>query len=222
MPKVIVSYDDTDNDRDALALGALLRSAGAELSLAYVRHTHQPERAREALEEKEAEELLKHGADALGAPNIPCHVVVHASTGDGLWELAQQERAEMIVFGSDYRTASGQVIPGNSAQRLLSGGPAAIAIAPAGLRDRGEPSINTVAVFSDAGQDDAAAETAASLAKKLKASVAEATAGADMLVVGSSPMSPKGHVTLSASASYQLETATSPVIAVPRGTPISF
>ena len=37
--KIIVSYDDTDNDRDALALGRLLAVTGAELSLAYVRHS---------------------------------------------------------------------------------------------------------------------------------------------------------------------------------------
>ena len=37
--KIIVSYDDTDNDRDALALGRLLAISGAELSLAYVRHS---------------------------------------------------------------------------------------------------------------------------------------------------------------------------------------
>ena len=52
--KIIVSYDDTDNDRDALALGRLLAYSGAELSLAYVRHSQGG-----ALEEKEAEELLE-------------------------------------------------------------------------------------------------------------------------------------------------------------------
>ena len=46
-PKIIVSYDDTDNDRDALALGRLLAFSGAELSLAYVRHAQGG-----ALEEK--------------------------------------------------------------------------------------------------------------------------------------------------------------------------
>ena len=30
--KIIVSYDDTDNDRDALALGRLLAISGGELS----------------------------------------------------------------------------------------------------------------------------------------------------------------------------------------------
>ena len=38
-PKVIVSYDDTPNDQDAVALGRRLREAGATVSLAYVRHS---------------------------------------------------------------------------------------------------------------------------------------------------------------------------------------
>ena len=41
-PRIIVSYDDTDNDRDALALGRLLAGGGADLSLAYVRHARSP------------------------------------------------------------------------------------------------------------------------------------------------------------------------------------
>ena len=59
--KIIVSYDDTDNDRDALALGRLLAFSGAELSLAYVRHSFG-----ESLEQKEAEELLARGAASVG------------------------------------------------------------------------------------------------------------------------------------------------------------
>ena len=134
MAKIIVSYDDTDNDRDALALGRTLGELGGDISLAYVRHTQQPDSAREALEEKEASELLEHGAETLGDEKIPRQVVVHASTGAGLWELAESEKADVIVFGSDYRTARGAVMPGTSAQRMLTGGPAAVAIAPAGFR----------------------------------------------------------------------------------------
>ena len=33
-PSIIVSYDGTSNDRDALALGRLLAAAGASLALA--------------------------------------------------------------------------------------------------------------------------------------------------------------------------------------------
>src|SRR3954447_13880107 len=155
MAKTIISYDGTDNDTDALALGRLLGELGSEISLAYVRHTQQPDSARETLEEKEAEELLKHGADSLGDESIPRHVVVHASTGAGLWELAESEKADVIVFGSDYRTAEGAVLPGTSAQRLLTGGPVAVAIAPAGFRNR-DHTINSVGVLAEDDGDESA------------------------------------------------------------------
>jgi nucleotide-binding universal stress UspA family protein len=221
MAKIIVSYDDTDNDRDALALGRTLGELGGDISLAYVRHTQQPDSSREALEEKEAEELLAHGAQALDDEKTPRHVVVHASTGAGLWELAESERADLIVFGSDYRTAAGAVMPGTSAQRMLTGGPAAVAIAPAGYRNRNHQ-VKTIGVLPEDDGDDAASETAKALADALGGTVAARPEGADLLVVGSSPASPKGHVNLSARAGYAIETANSPVIAVPRGTAIKF
>src|SRR5438034_360771 len=112
-PRIIVSYDDTDNDRDALALGRLLAHGGADLSLAYVRHAHQDDPSREA------------PARALAA-------------------------------------ALGATVNDN--------------------------------------QDEPA----------------------DLLVVGSREGAPEGRVELSATASYAVETATTPVIAVPRGKPVPF
>jgi nucleotide-binding universal stress UspA family protein len=221
MAKIIVSYDDTDNDRDALALGGALGELGGEISLAYVRHTQQPDSAREALEEKEAEELLEHGAQALGDEKTPRHVIVHASTGAGLWELAESEKADVIVFGSDYRTAEGAVMPGTSAQRMLTGGPVAVAVAPAGFRNR-NVQIKSIGVLAEEDGDDAAINTAKSLADALGATVADRHDGTDLLVVGSSPASPKGHVNLTARAGYAIETAHSPVIAVARGNEVSF
>src|SRR4051794_5859171 len=221
MAKIIVSYDGTDNDRDALALGRLLGELGGEISLAYVRHTQQPDQAREALEEKEAEALLEHGAEAIGDEKIARHVILHASTGAGLWELAESERADVIVFGSDYRTAEGAVLPGTSAQRMLTGGPVAVAVAPAGFRNQ-NIEIKSIGVLAEEDGDDAAASTATSLADALGATFANRHEGADLLVVGSSPASPKGHVNLSARAGYAIETANTPVIAVARGTEVRF
>jgi nucleotide-binding universal stress UspA family protein len=221
MARIIVSYDDTDNDKDALALGKALGELGGEISLAYVRHTQQPDSAREALEEKDAEELLRNGAEALGDEKIERHVVVHASTGAGLWELAESESADLIVFGSDYRTAEGAVLPGTSAQRMLTGGPVAVAVAPAGFRNH-EPEIKSIGVLAEEDGDDAAASTAKSLADALGVKVADRREGTDLLVVGSSPASPKGHVNLSARAGYAIETAPVPVIAVARGTEVTF
>lgn len=214
--KIIVSYDDTDNDRDALALGRLLAVNGAELSLAYVRHSQGG-----ALEEKEAEELLARGAVSVGAPDMPRHVVVNAGTSVGLTELAERENADIIVFGSEYRTAPGTVKPGIPAHKLLLGGPAAIAIAPAGLHSHPSVSVNTVGVIDEG--DESARETASSLAAALGASVGEHGAGpVDLLVVGSRPESPQGKVTLSAASDYAVETATYPVLVTPRGVSLSF
>jgi nucleotide-binding universal stress UspA family protein len=214
--KIIVSYDDTDNDRDALALGRLLAYSGAELSLAYVRHSQGG-----ALEEKEAEKLLARGAASVGAPDMPRHVVVNAGTSVGLTELAERENADVIVFGSEYRTAPGTVKPGIPAHKLLLGGPAAIAIAPADLHSRPSVSVNTVGVIDEG--DEAADETGRSLAAALGAQVGETGAGpVDLLVVGSRPESPTGKVTLSAASDYVVETATEPVLVVPRGVALSF
>jgi len=215
--RIIVSYDDTDNDRDALALGRLLAFGGAELSLAYVRHSQGG-----ALEEAEAEKLLAHGAESVGAPEMARHVVVNPGTSVGLAELAERESADVIVFGSEYRTAPGTVKPGIPAHKLLLGGPAAIAVAPAGMRDNPSVSVNKIGMIDEG--DPAAQETAASLAAALGAEVVE-RAGVghiDMLVVGSRPESPAGKVTLSAASDYAVETASFPVMVIARGRPVVF
>jgi nucleotide-binding universal stress UspA family protein len=214
--KIIVSYDDTDNDRDALALGRLLAFSGADLSLAYVRHS-----VGGALEQKEAEEMLARGAASVGAPDMPRHVVVNAGTSVGLTELAERESADVIVFGSEYRTANGTVKPGISAHKLLLGGPAAIAVAPAGLRSHPSVSVNTVGIIDEG--DAAARQTADSLAAALGAGVAEHGAGpVDLLVVGSRPESAPGKVTLSAASDYAVEAASYPVLVTPRGVALDF
>ena len=214
--KIIVSYDDTDNDRDALALGRLLAISGAELSLAYVRHS-----VGGALEQKEAEELLARGAASAGVPEMPRHVVVNAGTSLGLRELVERENADVIVFGSEYRTSPGTIRPGRPAHKLLLDGPAAVAIAPAGLHSNPSVSVNTVGIL-DSG-DPSARETASSLAAALGAGVAEHGAGpVDFLVVGSRPEAHPGKATISAASDYAIETATSPVLVVPRGAALSF
>src|SRR4249920_2234766 len=126
MTTAIVSYDDTLNDHDALMLGRVLADAGATLTLAYVRHTTQAEYTREEFEEHEAQDLLERGARWLGDIDVNRRVIVSASTGEGLKWLAEQEEADIVVFGSDYRSAPGHVSPQHSTQLLLEGGPAAV------------------------------------------------------------------------------------------------
>ena len=119
---IIVSYDGTANEDDAIVLGRLLAAAGGELSIAYVRHTHQPDRDRETLAEAEAQELVERGVQLLGDPDAGRYVVTDRSTPEGLAALADRLGADVIVFCSDSHTAKGHVSIGNSAARLLEGG----------------------------------------------------------------------------------------------------
>jgi nucleotide-binding universal stress UspA family protein len=221
-PTIIVSYDDTDNDRDALALGARFAEAGAALELAYVRHVPSADRSREVLEEQEAQALLERGARSLEKPDVPLHVVLNASTGEGLRKLAETRGADAVVFGSDYRTPAGSVRPGVSAQRLLSGGPAAVAIAPARMREQPAHGFHRIGVLPD-GPDLAAEETATSLAEAVGGTVVDAREGdLDLLIIGSRPEAELGHVQLSAVAEYAIDLSRCPVLVVARGTAVRF
>jgi nucleotide-binding universal stress UspA family protein len=214
--KIIVSYDDTEMDRDALALGRLLANAGAELALAYVRHSFG-----ESLEQQQAEELLVRGAASIGAPEMPQHVVQNPATSVGLTELAEKERADVIVFGSEYRTSPGLVKPGISAHKLLLGGPSAIAVAPAGFNSSPVVAVSTVGVIDEG--DASARATANSLAGALGAQCADYGSGKiDLLVVGSRPEAPDGRVVLSAKSDYAVEDARYPVLVIPRGVSVDF
>ena len=144
----LVSYDDTSSDHDALMLARIFGAFGARPLLVYVRHATLSESAREELEEDEARTLLERGARWLGEWNMPesTRVVVSASTAEGLRRIAGSEGADLIVFGSEHRTAPGHVTPQRSTQILLDGGPAAVAIAPAGYRSDRVPQINTIGV----------------------------------------------------------------------------
>ncbi len=220
--KMIISYDGTNNEDDAIALGRRFAQAGAEVALAYVRHTHEPEPDREVLAQHEAQELLQRGGELLGIPDVACYVVSDRSTPEGLRALAEQEGAHAIVFCSDSHTAPNHVTVGNSAQRLLDGGRFAIAIASAGLAERAD-GVQRIAVTEDP-TDPSAQATAQALAQGLGASVTPAVRGhgADLLVVGSRPEAGPGQVALSAAALNLIEDDASAVLVVPRGVALAF
>ncbi|MBV9465269.1 MAG: universal stress protein [Solirubrobacterales bacterium] len=216
---IIVSYDGTANDDDALALGKMLAGGDSKLALAYVRHASEFDPRREEIAQHDVERRLEQGASWLGNPDVPRHVVLSPSTGEGLAKLAERERASVIVFGSDYRTPPGRVEPGSSAQRLLDGGPVAVAVAPAGMRTRANGTIASIAV-SASDADGAAGESAQALAALLGASVVSERREADLVVVGSQLSAPLGRVALSGAARSELDSVRSPVLIVPHGRPL--
>jgi nucleotide-binding universal stress UspA family protein len=216
--KIIVSYDGTANEDDAITLGQVFGRAGADVALAYVRHTHEPDSNRETLAQHEAQELLDRGVELLGIPGAATHVVTDRSTPEGLGRLAESEGADVIVFCSDSHTAKGHVAVGNSAERLLEGGSTAVAIAPVDLAERLQDGGIRQIVAIGAGEGGAR-ETAAALASALGATV-EPVVGehTDLLVIDSREDAEQGRVSLSSSASHLIETATCPVLVLPRAT----
>ena len=205
---VIVSYDGTDNDRDALALARVFARAGAALELAYVRHS---------ADARTEAPVLTNGENGL-----PMHVVLSGSTPEGLRELAAERDSPLVVFGSEYRTAKGHVDPQRSARRLIEGGPIAVALAPAGLASNGGFDVRTIGAIGEDG-DPCVLETAEVLAARLGGEVApRATKDVDLLVVGSKPGAVTGRVTISAAAEYLIELARCPVVVLPRGVALAF
>jgi nucleotide-binding universal stress UspA family protein len=218
--KIIVSYDGTANEDDAIVLGRLLEPAGAQLALAYVRHTHEPDRDRETLAEAEAYELLERGARLLGDVPAELHVVTDRSTPEGLAALAERIGAGVIVFCSDSHTAKGHVSIGNSAERLLEGGASAVAIAPVDLAES-QSAIRSIVAVGDGAAG--ALRTAEALARSLGAQVAPvANEETGLLVLDSRPEAQPGHVSLSASATHLIEIANCPVLVLPRGVTLEF
>ncbi len=220
--KIIVSYDGTANEDDAITLGRIFGRAGAEVALAYVRHTQEPDRDRETLAQNEAQELIDRGVALLGIPGAVGHAVTDRSTPEGLATLAESEGADAIVFCSDSHTAKGHIAIGNSAERLLEGGRTAIALAPVDLAERVERTgIKRIVAVGDS--DGGARETADALARALGATVEPvANDQADLLVIDSRPDAEQGRVSLSSSASHLIETVTCPVLVVPRGVKLAF
>lgn len=219
-PGLIVSYDGTANDDDGLALGHMLSGGVLPIALAYVRHSPEYDPAREEIAQHDADRRLELGAVWLEDPDVGRHIVIDPSTGSGLGRLAAEQEAELVVFGSEYRTSPGRVEPGRAALQLLSGGTVAIAVARAGLRTAGHGSIKTISV-SPGEDDDAPQQTAAALAQTLGATVSTgADPHADLIVVGSGPSAGPGKIALSGAARARLDSARSSVLVLPRETPI--
>ncbi len=219
--EVIISYDGTANDDDALALAELLALDASKMALAYVRHAPEFQPEREALAQHDAERRLEQGAIRLGHPGMPRHVVFSASTGTGLEELAEAERASVIVFGSDYRTAPGYAEPPTSAQQLLEvRAPVALAVAASGLRAHPDAKISSIALLGGDG-DEAAKQTAEALANRLGAElVATGAPVAEVIVVSSQADAPQGRIALSGSTRSRLDASRGSVLVVPAGKPL--
>lgn len=161
--KILVGYDDTDQSKDALALGKQLAGAtGAELVAAGVFQWdpvwHGADaRFRDA--DAEFERSIKDAAETVGA--VP-QTFPSSSPAHGLHELAEKIGADLILVGSARHGRIGQIFAGSTAIALLHGSPCPVGIAPSGYRERVADEITSVAVGFDGSEESGQALLAAS------------------------------------------------------------
>ena len=108
--KVIVSYDGTTHDDDALVLAKMIAATGATLELAYVRHTREYDPRREEIGAYDAARRLDQGALWLQDPDIARHIVVDPSTSAGLSKLAATagRTADPVRIGLPHHAGPGR------------------------------------------------------------------------------------------------------------------
>ena len=161
--KILVGYDDSDQAKDALALGKQLADAtGAELVAAGVFQFdpiwggYDPHFRNAEIEfARKIEAAAKSvGAEAEATPS--------SSPARGLHELAEEIEADLILVGSARRGRVGQILAGSVGVALLHGSPCAVGIAPNGYRDHSGDAIAAVAVGFDGSEESGLALMAAS------------------------------------------------------------
>jgi nucleotide-binding universal stress UspA family protein len=176
--KIVIGFDGTDSGEDALALGMLLARATRAVPLVAVVHPQEypigvgrVDAEWVAFMHEQAEQLLGRARRLLGEDAVADYREVSApSESRGLHELAEQERAGLVVVGSSHRAPLGRTWPGSTGDRLLQGSACPVAVAPRGLRERPPEGLGTIAVaFLDTPEAHRALEVAVELAERVGA-----------------------------------------------------
>jgi nucleotide-binding universal stress UspA family protein len=175
---IVIGFDGTDSGEDALALGMLLARATGDVPLVAVIHPQEypigvgrVDAEWVAFMHERAEQLLGRARRLLGADaGAEFREVSAPSESRGLHELAERERAELVVVGSSHRGPLGRTYPGSTGDRLLQGSACPVAVAPRGLREAPPERLAVIAVaFLDTPDAGHALEVAAGLAERVGA-----------------------------------------------------
>jgi nucleotide-binding universal stress UspA family protein len=143
---LIVGVDAGDRSRDAIALAKQLALGFPGGLLPVYVHTLQDlglriagSRAEEveaivAADAKAKLEAVRAVAAEMGLADVQLRK--DSSAAAGLQNEAVARSAAVVVLGSSNRSVLGRVMPGGTADRLLSGSPVPVAVAPHGYADR--------------------------------------------------------------------------------------
>lgn len=183
---ILVGYDGSDEAVDALALGSLLAdTTNAQLTVVGV-YAGDPwlgmNDPRFQRPDAELARLVEEAAQSVGGEAV---AVPSTSAAHGLHDFAQESDADLIVVGSSHQAGMGRVLAGNVAQRLLQGGPCAVAVSPSGFRDR-ELALRVIgAAFNGTSESREALDVAIELGKAAEATLRLLVAADSFAGVGS-------------------------------------
>lgn len=168
---LVVALDGREHDADALALAHALQGVfGGELLIAHVippppladRVTDYALVAR-----RSGHELLARAAARPG-PAVQTRLLESWPAATALAQLADDERAWMIVLGSSHRGAVGSIMPGRTASRLVAGTRRQVAIAPKGFARTPAAVTGPIGLAYDASREaDVALDAAIGAARRL-------------------------------------------------------
>jgi nucleotide-binding universal stress UspA family protein len=175
---IIIGFDGSPAGHDALALGRRLAlTTGASTTVVCV-HPHQPPTANVtagaavALSGRTgAERALDQARRTMDdVPDVRFHAKAETSPARALREAAMEAAAAVIVIGSTHRRGLARAA-GTTADRIICAAPCAVAVAPVGYADRGEPSLlGAVGAAVDGGSEtERVARVAARIARGARA-----------------------------------------------------
>ncbi len=112
------------------------------------------------------------GADLLAGVTYERRIVLDDSPARALMAFAESDSPRVLTLGSTERGRLGRVFAGTIPNKLLSGGPCAVAVAPRGLAEREPAPPATVAVaFNGSEESRRALEQGAAIASRFGATL---------------------------------------------------
>ncbi|HJS96982.1 MAG TPA: universal stress protein [Solirubrobacteraceae bacterium] len=169
---VLIGVDGSPAGRDAIALGAMLRSPHGRLTLAHVSVTNLVSDLSSDTKSARADarDMLERERAQAGVI-VQVRVIASRSVGRGLHQLAEESAADLLVVSSCRRGMLGRVFIGDDARSSLNGASCAVAVAPDGYAES-TASPKTVGVaYNGTTEADAALAVARSLAARYGATV---------------------------------------------------
>lgn len=169
--KIVIGFDPEHGGSDVLRLGRLLAEVLAAkpivlTALPWPTYLMGPADLQKQIDAEMHERFAAIHSD-LRELDVETRAIASRSAAEALYELAENERAEMIVLGSCHRGPVGRTLAGSVGESLMHGAPCAVAVAPHGYAERDQDRLLRIAVAFDGSPEAwAALETGIGIAER--------------------------------------------------------